>query len=182
MNMRARGKGRLATLCGTVVVLALVVGCGPDEPRPVMVPVVRVARVAEPEVLTVESARRFLRRKPNPRAVMRESARYRAAENREAVFLMVKYAALRGLPEAEYELGRRYDPKTHSKDGIVLRSNVKIAAEWFKKAANGGHIEAMARLGELYKNGEIASEGNKNATELGLYWLGRAAKARRNRR
>ena len=176
MNMQASMKGRLAILCGTVVVSALVAGCEPDEPRPVMVPVIRS------EVLTVQTARRFLQKKPFPREVMREAARYRAAENREAVFLMVKYAALRGLPEAQYEMGRRYDPKTHSKDGIVLRPDVKFAAKWFEKAAHGGHVDAMARLGELYKNGQIDAEGNKNATELGLYWLDRAAKARRDRR
>lgn len=170
MNTQAGGQSRLATLCGAVIVLALVAGCV-DEPRPVMV-----------VQLTVESARRFLRGKPQLRAVMREANRYKAAENREAVFLLVKYAARRGLPDAQYELGRRYDPKTHSKDGIVLRPDVKIAAQWFKRAAHRGHVGAMARLGELYKNGQIAAEGDKNATELGFYWLDRAAKARRNRR
>ena len=175
MNIQTGEKARLVTLCGTVAVVALVAGCTP-EPRPVVYEPVPV-KVADPAAFTVDAARSFLQGNPYPRAVMREADRYRGAENREAVFLMVKYAARRGLPEAQYELGRRYDPKTYSRAGIVLRPDVKTAAQWFKKAANGGHVKAMTRLGEMYRDGQIAAEGDKDATELGFYWLDRAQRA-----
>jgi TPR repeat protein len=177
MNMHTGEKATLVTLCGTLVVVALVAGCQPAPAPVVYIPVPAKADPG-PAAFTVASARSFLQKNPDPRKVMTEAERYRAAENREAVFLMVKYAARRGLPEAEYELGRRYDPKTHSKDGIVLRPNVKVAAEWFKRAAHAGHVGAMTRLGELYRDGQIVAEGDKDATELGFYWLDRAAQAR----
>ena len=177
MSMRNEERAGLVSLCIVVALAAFVAGCRP-EPAPV---VYQQVPVPNPEAFTVATARRFLQGNPSPRAVMQAVARYRTAENREAVFLMVKYAARRGHPEAEYEMGRRYDPKTHTKDGIVIRPDVKYAAEWFKRAADGGHIEAMTRLGELYRDGQIAAEGGKNATELGFYWLDRAQRARGNR-
>ena len=175
MNMHTGEKAILVTLCGTLVVVALVAGC---QPAPAPVVYIPVPAKTDPAAFTVASARSFLQKNPDPRKVMTEAERYRAAENREAVFLMVKYAARRGLPEAAYELGRHYDPKTHSKDGIVLRPDVKVAAEWFNMAALAGHVGAMTRLGELYRDGQIAAKGDKNATELGFYWLDRAAQAR----
>ena len=144
--------------------------------------------------MTVEDARNFLRTEPSGAAALKEADRYRAGGNREAVFLLVKYAARKRVPEAAYELGRMYDPATHAKGGVVLNPDVSTAASWFRWAARSGHVKAMVRLGELYRDGDLEATGRRseldngvpqqllemNATERGFFWLDQAARAEGN--
>ena len=171
---------RTAFLPGlAAVAAAFLVGCGPSAPS-----VVVLEPAPAPAALpaTVEGARQLLNMEPklDPRVVWGEVDRFRRAGNREAEFLLVKYAAHNGVPEAAYHLGRQYDPATHTEDRIVLAADVREAAEWFHAAARAGHVGAMVRLGEMYRDGLIdppanAPEGDMDATEWSFYWFDRAA-------
>jgi len=44
------------------------------------------------------------------------------------------------------------------KNGMGVKKDSKMAVDWYKKAANNGHLIAMHNLGLLYKNGN----GNEN--------------------
>ena len=167
---------------------AFLAGCGPSAPPVVvMAPPPAPAPAPAPPPATVEAARQLLNMEPklDPRVVWGEVDRFRRAGNREAVFLLVKYAAGNGgngVPEAAYDLARHYDPATHTEDSIVLAADVREAAVWFHKAARAGHVGAMVRLGEMYRDGLIdppadAPEGEMNATEWSFHWFDRAAAA-----
>ncbi len=164
---------RLAALAA--VILA---GCGPSSPQ-----VVVLEPPPPPPPATLEAARQLLNMDPklDPRVVWGEVDRFRRAGNREAVFLLVKYAAHNGIPEAAYDLGRHYDPVTHTEDSIVLAADVREAARQFHAAARAGHVAAMMRLGEMYRDGLIDPPANgpedMDATEWSFYWFGRAAAA-----
>ena len=168
--------GRLRStraLAWIAVMAILLAGCAtsPPAPRP------QVRPPAPAPATDVDEARRFLQGQPDRYATFREAERYRAAGNREAVFLLVKYAARKGVPEAEYEMGRRYDPATHAKDGIVLKPHAPTAAQWYERAASKGHVPSMVRLGGMYGDGLIRPTGERNATEESLHWLNKAAQA-----
>ena len=173
---------RRALLPGlAAVAVALLAGCGPSAPQVV---VLEPAPAPAPLPATVEAARQLLNMEPSldPRVIWGEADRFRRAGNREAVFLLVKYAARHGVPEAAYDLGRHYDPATHTEDSIVLAADVREAAGWFHAAARAGHAGAMVRLGEMYRDGLIdppanAPEGDMDATEWSFYWFDRAAAA-----
>ena len=186
---------RFVTTCvvaGVVFATMLATACTPPPPpTPVITMPPPGSLDPPPMTLTVEDARQFLRAVPTGAVALKEADRYRAVGNREAVFLLVKYAARKRVPEAAYELGRMYDPATHAKGGVVLNPDVSTAASWFRLSARNGHVRAMVRLGELYRDGDIEATGGRseldngvpqelldmNATERGFFWLDRAAKA-----
>ena len=162
------GRTRVTRALGGIAAAALfVAGCG-GQPT--------TATVTYVQSTSVEDARRILRAKPDADTALDAVERFRAAGNREAVFLLVKYAAHRGAPEAAYEMGRRYDPATHVKDGIVLKPHVPTAATWFEKAGNAGHRASMVRLGGMYRDGLLEATGGMDATELSFYWFEKAEK------
>lgn len=161
--------------------VAFLAGCGPSAPTVV---VVEPPPAPAPPPATVAAARQLLNMEPklDPRVIWGEVDRFRLAGNREAVFLLVKYAARAGVPEAAYEFARHYDPATHTEDSLVLAADAREAAVWFHAAARAGHAGAMVRLGEMYRDGLIdppanAPEGDMDATEWSFYWFDRAAAA-----
>ena len=190
MNGTARHRRASGAVGGIVVAAILLAGCAPP-PRPPPAPILYNAPVPKPRATTVEEARKFLRGEPSGETALKEAKRYRAAGNREAVFLLVKHAARKQHPLAAYEMGRMYDPATHAKAGVVLNPDVRTAAAWFRLAARIGHVPSMLRLGEMYRDGILEATGGtaeiKNgvprelletdATERGFFWLDKAAKA-----
>ena len=172
------GRARTIRALGGIAVAAMVVaGCGPQTAAtPAVAPMAKP--VAFAQSTSVEDARRLLRKKPTARTALKAAERFRAAGNREAVFLLVKYAAFRGSRQAAYEMGRRYDPATHVKDGIVLKPQVARAAEWYTRAAEKDHLASMVRLGEMYRDGLLEGTADMNATELSFFWFDRAEETR----
>ncbi len=73
--------------------------------------------------------------------------------------------AVRGLPEAQYNLGFMYE------SGWGLERDPKRAAEWYRFAAEQGFAKAQFNLGVLYMEGRGVDK-NKG---LGLYWIQSAA-------
>ena len=182
-------RATIVVAMGIACTAVLVAGCASPPP-----PAVRYVSPAETSVVvpmgtSVEDARQFLREKPRGEAALTEAQRFRAAGNREADFLLVKYAAREGVPAAAYELGRMYDPATHVRGGVVSNADALRAADWFRWAAHKGHVKAMVRLGEMYEAGVIKATGESSeldnavpkeileldATERSLYWFKRAA-------
>ena len=187
MNRTIRQLGTSGAVAGIVVAGILLAACAPPpSPTPRTVYVEPPA----PRTTTVEDARSILREEPSGKAALKEAERFQAAGNREAVFLLVKYAARKKVPEAAYEMGRMYDPETHAK-GVVLEPNVLVAAQWFRWGARNGHVPSMSRLGLMYKDGILEATGaateTKNgvpeellgmdATDRSFYWLDKAARA-----
>ena len=187
MNRTIRQLGTSGPVAGIVVAGILLAACAPPpSPTPRTVYVEPPA----PRTTTVEDARSILREEPSGKAALKEAERFQAAGNREAVFLLVKYASRKKVPEAAYEMGRMYDPETHAK-GVVLEPNVLVAAQWFRWAARNGHVPSMSRLGLMYKDGILEATGaaseTKNgvpeellgmdATDRSFYWLDKAARA-----
>ncbi len=73
--------------------------------------------------------------------------------------------AVRGLPEAQYNLGFMYE------SGWGLERDPSRAAEWYRFAAEQGFAKAQFNLGVLYMEGR-GVDRNKG---LGLYWIQSAA-------
>lgn len=67
--------------------------------------------------------------------------------------------------DEEYELARMY----YYGDGV--RQDVKKAAEWTRRAAKKGHVEAQLTLGAMYLDGEGVTAWSKKSSE----WFMKAA-------
>ena len=150
------------------VMAILLAGCAAPSPAP-------RPQVPPAPAVTVEDARRFLQARPDPYVALREAGRYRTGGNKEAVFLLVKYAASNGVAEAEYEMGRYYDPATYLEGGIVLQPQAARAAEWYGRAADKDHVPSMVRLGQMYGDGVIQAPSGTSAVDESLRLLNRAA-------
>ena len=79
------------------------------------------------------------------------------AERAEA---MMKEAAKRGLPTAQYDLGAML------LDGAAGPPDRKAALPWLELAASAGHPLAQYRLGQLYEEGEAVPKDVKVAELL----------------
>jgi uncharacterized protein len=66
-------------------------------------------------------------------------------------FELFQRASQYGHPEADYEIAQ-----FHAGDGFLR--NLPLAYENFKKAAANGHLEAIFRLGKMYRHGELGVE------------------------
>lgn len=76
---------------------------------------------------------------------------------------MFRYAATNfGDPNAQYNLAHLY------LDGTVVAKDVRQAARWFYLAAEKGHVESEALLGQLLFTGH---DGVQRQRGLGLMWL-----------
>jgi len=64
----------------------------------------------------------------------------------------LRKAAHKGDPQAQYDLGVRYEL------GDGVRKNMKTALSWYQKAAAGGHAEAQTTLAPFTI---LVSEQNK---------------------
>ena len=75
-------------------------------------------------------------------------------------------AAPRGTPEQQFRLGIAYN------EGEGVHENPFNASIWFRRAAMGGHVEAMFQLAGCYDDADLPP--NRQETML---WLRRAADA-----
>jgi uncharacterized protein len=65
-----------------------------------------------------------------------------------------------GLLAAEYDLGHLLENE-FDKSGQQV-GNFAVAAEWYRKAADQGHVKAMFALAELYNCGELGNDQRSN--------------------
>lgn len=77
-----------------------------------------------------------------------------------------KVKAERGLPEAQYKLGKIYEI------GLEIKKDLLQAAHWFGLAAEQGHVEAQYYLGIWYANGIVVTQNETLASR----YLAAAAK------
>ncbi len=77
----------------------------------------------------------------------------------------VKRDASSGDLGAAFELGKQYA------EGIAVRQDVQLAAEWYSRAAKGGLAMAQYRLGSLYERGE----GVKRDPAMAEEWYRKAS-------
>ena len=66
-------------------------------------------------------------------------------------FSELEHRAQQGDPVAQYDLGNRYyggEPE------LKIEQQLNKAAEWFRKSADGGNVEAQYRLGVMNSHGE----------------------------
>ena len=116
----------------------------------------------------------YLKEKPPADDALEEAGRAGDAGDRDAAFLLLKYAAREGSAHAARLIGQLYDPVTHSPDGVIKNADSEIAAGWYEKAAKAGDADAMFRLGEMLKEGML---DRSDASEQSLQWLRKAAEA-----
>lgn len=175
---KPRGKGAMALL---ILVLLIAVGAGaylalndPREPAPDQITALTPVRVAPTVVLSLDGARGYLKTSPPGEGAGAEAARFDAAGQADAAFLLHAYAARNGAAASSLWLGMRYDPATWT-DGVVRAADPDRAAEHYRKAANAGLPEAMERLAALLASGDVIGADAKDAAR----WRdkARAAKA-----
>ena len=116
----------------------------------------------------------YLKEKPPADDALEEAGRAGDAGDRDAAFLLLKYAAREGSAQAARLIGQLYDPVTFSPDGVIKNADAETAAQWYEKAAKAGDVDAMLRLGEMLKEGML---DRPDASEQGLQWLRKAADA-----
>jgi TPR repeat protein len=61
----------------------------------------------------------------------------------------IREAAERGISEAQYWLAWQYEA------GPLLPDDAALALDWYRRAADGRHRLAVARLASAYENGEL---------------------------
>ena len=71
-----------------------------------------------------------------------------------------------GNPEAQYQLGKLYY------SGENVKKNYRVAFEWYKKAAESGHVLAQRMVAEMLLEG---SQEIKKNRKLAFYWMQCAA-------
>ncbi|PJK27719.1 hypothetical protein CVT23_20735 [Minwuia thermotolerans] len=126
--------------------------------------------------LTLDAARSYLiEEKPSAADAQAEAERFDGAGEVQAAFILRKYAAQNGSSEAALLMARQYDPATHDPDaGVIAEPDAAIAADWYERAADGGNVDAMVRLGEMLKSGAL---DRPDAPEQSVFWLRKAAEA-----
>lgn len=126
--------------------------------------------------LTLDAARTYLiDQKPAAAEAQAEAERFDGAGEVQAAFILRKYAAQNGSPEAALAMARQYDPATHDPDaGLIREPDAAIAADWYERAGEGGNVNAMVRLGEMLKSGAV---DRPDAPEQSVFWLRKAAEA-----
>ncbi|ANK81453.1 MAG: hypothetical protein TEF_12065 [Rhizobiales bacterium NRL2] len=126
--------------------------------------------------LTLDAARSYLiEEKPAAEDAQAEAERFDSAGEVQAAFILRKYAAQKGSSEAALAMARQYDPATHDPDaGVIAEPDATIAADWYERAAEGGNVDAMVRLGEMLKSGAL---DRPDAPEQSVFWLRKAAEA-----
>lgn len=79
-----------------------------------------------------------------------------------------------GFAKAQRKLGDIYYGKAEAKGGQAEKNDyLKLAVEWYRKAANGGDVEAQCNMGYLYRNGKGVTMSKK----IAFGWYEAAAKA-----
>jgi localization factor PodJL len=98
------------------------------------------------------------------RALTEEESQSIAAKVSNA-FPLIRRAALRGYPIAEYQMGEM------TLGGIGTEPSQPGARRWFQTAAEHGNVDAMHKLGAMSANGW----GGEKNMQAAIYWFEQAA-------
>jgi len=85
----------------------------------------------------------------------------RSGDATAAAIQRIEAAARRGVPQAQYQLGKLY------RDGVGRAANLKEAIRWFRAAAEQGDPRAQRNLGSRYSRGDGVARNDREA----LFWL-----------
>jgi hypothetical protein len=96
----------------------------------------------------------------SPAAALRRAVRLTEQGNIKQAFPLLTRAALAGIAEAEYRVGRCY------LEGAGVPPSRTEGARWLERAANQGYVEAQAQLATLAIHGLTASADNGPGTRL----------------
>jgi TPR repeat protein len=96
----------------------------------------------------------------SPAAALRRAVRLTEQGNIKQAFPLLTRAALAGIAEAEYRVGRCY------LEGAGVPPSRTEGARWLERAANQGYVEAQAQLATLAIHGLTASADNGHAARL----------------
>lgn len=136
----------------------------PSVPPPVTAPVVPT---------TLDGARAFLARNPGADESFGMAEKFKAAQQLDGEFLLLREAARKGSAPAALALGEMYDPATYTPETSPLPApNPAQAAAWYRQAAEAGIAQAQYRLGMLLMSGKT---DEPNGPEVGISWLRKAA-------
>jgi TPR repeat protein len=95
--------------------------------------------------------------------------------NRAEAELWMRKAAEQELPFAQFTLGRMAERQPKTGGSQTVAGNYQVAAEWYQKAAEQGHVQAMIALADLYYYGHLernypeAVKWYKKAAESGAH-------------
>jgi TPR repeat protein len=84
-------------------------------------------------------------------------------------FEYILQSAEKGYRESQYLLAQLYEK------GIKGTPEKDKAAQWYIKLAHTGHVQAMAKVAELYEHNIIETESSAQSHEKALYWNMKAA-------
>ena len=90
----------------------------------------------------------------------------------EKARLLILSAAESGLVLAQYLAGLRYADEEKEPGVFRGSGNYQVAAEWFEKAAEKGHVGAAFELGNLYNFGQLPRDAQEASR-----WFRKAAQA-----
>jgi hypothetical protein len=109
---------------------------------------------------------------PDPAEVFANAQRLQDEGHPDDAYLLYRYAANHGEPQAALLLGTRADPAYYSADGSILPKPEPVQAiKWYRMAGAEGNAEAVARLKALRDRLEQASAaGDAQADRLLLLW------------
>lgn len=126
--------------------------------------------------LTLQGARDYLTKQKPPAAdAAREAARFQAAGQADAAFLLYREAARGGDVPSMLAIARMYDPDTFKQgQGPVAKADPDEASTWYEMAANKGDVSAMQRLSTLLKNSQVT---RPDAAERATFWAQKAKEA-----
>ncbi|MGM0636529.1 MAG: tetratricopeptide repeat protein [Bacteroidota bacterium] len=75
---------------------------------------------------------------------------------------MMKKAARKGHPEAQYNLGYAYE------EGVGVKQNMKRAMKWYKKSADQDYTNALYTMMMAYAEGNHVEQSHEQAFEYAL--------------
>lgn len=93
------------------------------------------------------------------------SARATTPEEQSRALTVLKRAASRNYPPAQFALGEAY------RTGTAAPNNPQLARQWLQSAAEGGNVEAMHKLGAIYASGS----GGEQDIFTAISWFEQAA-------
>lgn len=123
------------------------------------------------DMAPLDQARQALGRNISPdQALAAGKSMLGHADQADAAFLYLEYAAQAGLAEAAFLVGRFFDPLDSAASGSIIKS-LPDAYEWYAKARDAGLIEAEAALARLKTEAErLAAQGDENVKALLGRW------------
>jgi TPR repeat protein len=109
---------------------------------------------------------------PDAEVVFMEAERMQDEGNLLDAYLLYRFAARHGQPQAAMILGTHADPAYHTADSSYLpEAEPAQAYKWYRMAATAGNEEATLRLQALQKRvQQDAATGDEQASRLLLQW------------